>query len=134
MSSPSMRIYSCFSPHGQFFLVFHFLGSGPGVGAPSLFMCCVYLYAQSCLCKPHGWQVAPQVPLSMEFSRQESWNGLPFPTPGDLRNPGIETASLASPAFAGRFFTTVPPGCQYDRRKSLPGSQVQASSLLHIII
>ena len=54
--------------------------------------------------------VAHQAPLSMEFSRQEYWSGLPFPTPGDLRNPGIEPMSLASPALAGGFFTTEPPG------------------------
>ena len=42
----------------------------------------------------------------MEFSRQEYWSGLPFPTPGDLPDPGTELASLVSPALAGRFFTT----------------------------
>ena len=42
----------------------------------------------------------------MEFPRQEYWSGLPFPSPGDLPNPGIEPASLASPALAGEFFTT----------------------------
>ena len=41
----------------------------------------------------------------MEFPRQENWNGLPVPSPGDLPNPGIEPTSLASPALAGRFFT-----------------------------
>ena len=41
------------------------------------------------------WTVAGQAPLSMEFSRQEYWNGLPFPSPGDLPDPGIETASPA---------------------------------------
>ena len=41
----------------------------------------------------------------MEFSRQEYWRGLPFPIPGDLPNPGIEQASLESPALAGGFFT-----------------------------
>ena len=41
----------------------------------------------------------------MEFSRQEYWSGLPFPTPGDLPDPGIETVSLPSPALAGGFFT-----------------------------
>ena len=46
----------------------------------------------------------------MEFSRQEYWSGLPFPIPGDLPEPGIEHASLVSPALAGRFFTTAPPG------------------------
>ena len=40
------------------------------------------------------------------FSRQEYWSGLPFPSPGDLANPGIEPKSLRSPALAGRFFTT----------------------------
>ena len=52
------------------------------------------------------WSVARQTPLSMRFSRQESWSGLPFPSPGDLPNPGIEPASLLSPALAGGFFTT----------------------------
>ena len=50
--------------------------------------------------------VAHQVPLFMEFSRQDYWSGLPFPSPGDLPNPGTEPMSLASPALAGRFFTT----------------------------
>ena len=50
------------------------------------------------------WTVAYQAPLSMRFSRQEYWSGLPFPTPRDLPDPGIEPASLASPPLAGRFF------------------------------
>ena len=53
---------------------------------------------------------AHQVPLSMEFSRQEYWGGLPFPSPGYLPDPGIEPTSLASSALAGGFFTTEPPG------------------------
>ena len=52
------------------------------------------------------WTVARQPPLSMGFPRQEYWNGLPCPSPGDLPDPGIK---LASPALAGRFFTTEPP-------------------------
>ena len=56
------------------------------------------------------WTAACQTPLSMEFSKQEYFSGLPLPTPGDLPDPGIKTASLASLALAGRFFTTVPPG------------------------
>ena len=52
------------------------------------------------------WIVAWQAPLSMEFSRQEHWGGLPCPPPGDLPDPGIETVSLSSPALAGRFYTT----------------------------
>ena len=42
----------------------------------------------------------------MEFSRQENWSGLPFPSPGDLPDPGIEPATLGSPALAEGFFTT----------------------------
>ena len=42
------------------------------------------------------WSVAHQAPLSMEVSRQAYWSGLPFPPPGDLANPGIKPASLAS--------------------------------------
>ena len=67
---------------------------------------CVRLFAPP-------WTVARQAPLSMEFSRQEYWNALPFPPPGDLANPGIKPVS---PASAGRFFTTEPPGkpCAFD--------------------
>ena len=50
--------------------------------------------------------VAHQDPLSMGFSRQEYWSGLPWPSPGDLQNLGIKLASLKSPALAGGFFTT----------------------------
>ena len=56
------------------------------------------------------WTVVHQAPLYETFSRQKYWTGLPFPTPGDLPDPGIEAASLMSPALAGRFFTTVPAG------------------------
>ena len=51
------------------------------------------------------WTIARQAPLSMAFSRQY-WNGLPFPSPGDLPSPGIKVASLASSVLAGRLFTT----------------------------
>ncbi|ELR45062.1 hypothetical protein M91_03210, partial [Bos mutus] len=47
-----------------------------------------------------------QAPLSMGFSRQKYWSGLPFPSPGDLPNPGIKPASLVSLALADGFFTT----------------------------
>ena len=50
-----------------------------------------------------------QAPLSMKFSRQEHWSGLPFPPPGALPNPGIKPMSLASPSLAGGFFTIEPP-------------------------
>ena len=52
------------------------------------------------------WTVAYQAPLSIGFSRQEYWSGLPYPAPGDLPDPGTELASLMSPALAGRFFIT----------------------------
>ena len=52
------------------------------------------------------WTVACQAPLSMGFSRQEYWRGLPCPPPEDLPNPGIKLAFLMSPALAGGFFTS----------------------------
>ena len=70
----------------------------------SLFVCvlspfsCVRLFATQ-------WTVACQAPLSVGFSRQEYWSGLPCPHPGDLPGPGIEPASLMFTALAGRFFT-----------------------------
>ena len=56
------------------------------------------------------WTVVHQAPLSMEFSRQEYWGALPFPTPGDRPDLGIQPVSLVSPALAGGFFTTMLPG------------------------
>ena len=53
-----------------------------------------------------SWTVALQAPLSMVLSRQECWSELPCTPPGDLPDPGIEPASLVSPALAGGFFTT----------------------------
>ena len=60
------------------------------------------------------WTIARQASLSMEFSRQEYWSGLPFPTSGDLSDPGIEPASLVSPALAGGFFTQPDQINRYD--------------------
>ena len=62
-------------------------------------MCSV---AQLCLTLCDTMDLASQAPLSMEYFRQEYWSGLPFPTPGDLPDPGIKPVS---PALAGRFFT-----------------------------
>ena len=53
-----------------------------------------------------SWTVAHQVPLSMELSRQEYWDGLPFPSPGDLPNPEIEPQS---PALQGDSVPSGPP-------------------------
>ena len=75
------------------------------------------LFVMLCVCAPLScfsyvqlfvmpWTVAHQAPLSLGFSRQEYWSGLPFPSPGALPDPGIKPASPSSPALAGRFFTT----------------------------
>ena len=53
------------------------------------------------------WTVARQAPLSMEFSRQEYWSGLPFPSPGDLPHPGIK---LGSPELQADSLLSEPPG------------------------
>ena len=62
--------------------------------------------AESSLTLVTPWTVTRQAPLSMGFSRQEYWSGLPFSSPGDLLNPGVEPKSPVSSALAGRFFTT----------------------------
>ena len=64
------------------------------------------------------WTVAHQAPPSMGFSRQEYWSGLPFPSPGDLPDPGIEPRSLALQADA---LTSEPPGKLRDRVKARAG-------------
>ena len=64
-----------------------------GIQKMSACMCvlsCVQLFVTP-------WTVAHQAPLSMEFSRQEYWSGLPLPSPGELPEPGIEPSSLVSP-------------------------------------
>ena len=76
--------------------------------------------AESCVCTLRGfsrvrvfatpWTVARQAPLSMGFSGQEEWSGLPRPLPGDLPHPGIKPTCPVSAALAGGFFTFVPAG------------------------
>ena len=56
------------------------------------------------------WTVAHQAPLPMEFSRQEYWSELPFPTPRDIPDLGIKLVSFVLPALIDGFFTTVPSG------------------------
>ena len=68
------------------------------------------------------WTEACQAPLSMGFSRQEYWSGLPCPPPGDLPNTGIK---LVSPALAGGFLTTEPP--------EKPLSRIQKPDLLSLL-
>ena len=76
-------------------------------------LCYVQLLSRVQLCVT-PWTVACQAPLSMGFSRQEYWSGLPFPSPGDYTDPGMELVSPVAPALAGRFFTTEPPGKSYN--------------------
>ena len=66
--------------------------------------------AQSCQIFVPAWTIAHQGPPFIDFSRQEYWSVLPFPTTEDLMHPGIEPVSLVSPALAGGFFT---PGANW---------------------
>ena len=82
---------------------------------PLLNMCvcvCVCVYVCSVLSDSvTAWtSVAHLASLSMGFLGQEYWSGLPFPTPGDLLDPGIEPKGFASPALSAGFFTTAMPG------------------------
>ena len=80
----------------------------------------------SCTVTAQGWLFAAcQAALSKGFPRQEYWSGLPFPSPGDLPNPGTE---LTSPALAGRVFTTEAPG---KPRNLVPGISIGGSSVKH---
>ena len=77
---------------------------------------CVYSVMSNSLW-PHG-----QAPQSLGFPRQEHWSVLPFPSPGDLSDQGIESVSLVPPALAGGFFTIAPPGkplCVSESKESL---------------
>ena len=67
------------------------------------------LVATSCMILATAWTVTHQAPLSMGFSRQEYWNGLPCPPPGDLPNPRTE---LRSPALKADSLSSEPPGNQ----------------------
>ena len=62
------------------------------------------------------WTAARQAPLSVGFSRQEDWSGLPFPSPGDLPNPGIE---LGSPTLQADALPSEPQGKPYNTKKHI---------------
>ena len=68
-------------------------------------VCVLSCFSHACLLAML-WTVAPQAPLSMGFTRQEYWSGLPCLLPGELPFPGIKPTSLMSPALKGRSFTT----------------------------
>ena len=85
----------------------------PPISLNTYFTVCVCMCLYACVCTlshvwffVNPWAVACQAPLSMGFSRQEYWNRLLFPPPGDLPNPGIKPRSLVSPAWTGVFFTS----------------------------
>ena len=74
------------------------------------------------------WTADHKAPLSMRFSRQEYWSGLPFPSPGDLSDPGIKPVF---PALVGGFFTTDPHG--KSRKMNNPIKKEETGSLCYII-
>ena len=86
-------------------------GKNPGVWVGFLCVACgaagAGLVPESCLTLAAAWAVARQAPLSVGFSRQENWNELPFPSPGDLPYPGIEPGS---PALQADFLLSESPG------------------------
>ena len=73
------------------------------------------------------WTVAYHAPPSVGFSRQEYWSGLPFPSPGDLPNPGIEPGS---PALQADALPSEPQGKTASQRKSMP-KNAQTTTQLH---
>ena len=103
-----------------------------GQGATENPICC-WVYAHVCLVMSDSvtpWTVAHQAPLSTEFSRQEHWSGLPFPTPGNLPDPGIESTSLVSPALAGGFLTI---GTIWEAHLLLMGMKTGAAPLKTVL-
>ena len=82
---------------------------------------CVQLFATP-------WTVAYQAPPSMGFFRQEYWSGLPFPSPGDLPDPGIEPRS---PAVQADALTSEPPGNPYSYHQDIPISPILRCPLLY---
>ena len=107
--SPSVKIRSiCPSSQGELFmdlaveLIFRRAAKSV-VGVTRCISCFEHVCVLQLFAAP--WTVAHQAPLSMGFSRQEYWNGLPRPPPGDLPNPGIKPTPPVAPALTGRFST-----------------------------
>ena len=80
------------------------------------------------------WTIACEAPLSMGFSRQEYWSGLPCPPPENLPDPRVEPASLLSPALAGRFFTAEPPGKLSNMLTSVLFLRIKFLTMLTIMV
>ena len=74
------------------------------------------------------WIVALQAPLSMGFSRQEYWSGLPCPPPGNLPGPGIKPTFLVSSALAGGFFT-ISTTCKIELMNKLKNIVINSSAI-----
>ena len=110
---------SCFRSLGASVSSSLFLGHAHSLWYVCFPHVCAQLLSCVQLCDPGI--VAHQAPLSMGFFGQEHWSGVPFSPPGDLPDPGIE---LESPALAGVFFTTEPPGKPLS---SLTRDKIQAS-------
>ena len=105
------------------------MGSNPGSTTSQLGLYCAQ-QVSSIQLFVIPWTEPHQAPPSMELSRQEYWSGLPFPPPWNLPNPGIEPASLVSPALTGGFFTTGAPGKpSWVYRQSIKWSLKASSSL-----
>ena len=93
----------CLTPHPIWWLL-HFPYNQTDMA--SLYVCVCYLLSRAQLFETQ-WTVACQAPLSMEFSRQEYWSGLPFPPPGVIPDPGIEPGS---PSLQADSLPSEPPG------------------------
>ena len=90
------------------------------------------LVTKSCLALATPQAAAHQAPLSMGIPRQENWSGLPFPSPGDLHDPGTEPTSPTAHALAGEFFTTMPPVLEKKKKKQC-FERVACTPCLHFL-
>ena len=103
----SLLLHSTNTKSSHWMFVIYLSGVHSEESMVSCVCVCVCAHVQSIvLTLATPWTAAHQAPLSMEFSRKEYWTGLPCPPPGDLSKPGIESASLTSPALAGWCFTS----------------------------
>ena len=86
----------------------------------SLHMCVCTLMVSCVRVFANPWTIVCQISLSMGFPRQEYWSGLPVPTPGDLPDSGIETASLVCPALQVDSLPAEPSGKPQTRLSGIP--------------
>ena len=113
----------------QFFLHLWYLSSlFPSLLLRNAFVCCVLSHFSHVWLFATLWTVAHQTPLSMGFSRQEYWSGLPCLRPEDLSDPGVEPTSLMSPALASGLFNHLDHDCFTQFLKSTTSSPTTLSS------